>query len=436
MQTNMIIKLSLLIANRYRFYSRSQYWDTARIQEYQNKRLIRTIQSAYKEVPYYKELFTSIGFNPDQFLGTRDIAKIPLLDKDVLRKQYQMLVSNNAAKYGMQWEKTSGSTGTPLNILHDNNCLANKSAATFRAFRWTGYRFGQWLFSIAGVSPDQPTVYSIDKMMRRINLYSNQVTQENCISIGKIVNRLRPQIYMGYGNSFLMMGKFLKDQGISINPPHAIINYGENLSLSIIGQLQSLYNTKVFDYYSHTENCVLIHQCEYGSMHIAEDYSFHELIDDKGNPIEKGEGELVGTTFYSQGMPLIRYKTRDYAVLCKKRCKCGRKSRVVEEILGRKDDYIITPDGKYLFLPEGAISFASNVITSQYIQDTKDHLTVKIVVDSGFQDVEKDKILIGLRQRFGNVIKIDIEVVEELEKTRAGKTPFIISNIGNKYESL
>ena len=178
----------------------------------------------------------------------------------------------------------------------------------------------------------------------------------------------------------------------------------------------------------------MINQCKSGTMHIAEDYAYHEVINENDNVITKGKGELVGTCFYSYSMPLIRYKTSDFVILSNQECDCGLNFREVDSIVGRKDDYIVTPEGKYLFLAEGAISYGTNIIKSQYIQDALDHLLVKLIVDKKFQYQETEEITKGLRKRIGKSMKIDYEIVNKLEIKGSGKIPFIISKIGNTVE--
>ncbi len=430
------MKLFFKLAPRYFFYMKSQYWDEERFNAYQNEQLIKVVRHAQLHVPYYRNLFAKTGFDALKFSGSNDMHKIPLLDKETLRKQNDEFVASDASKYGIFWEQTSGSTGTPLNLLLDSESRANKFAAVLRAYNWSGYKFGDYIFSIRDLSPDDDTIYRIDRLTRRIYFYSNLITSVNCLKINAILNQYKPSIYLGFGNSFLILGRVLKQNKIKIHSPKAIINFGENLSQSTITQLESDFQSKVFDFYSHTENAVLIHQCDHGSKHFAPDYAFHEVVDKDGHVIEEGTGELVGTSFYNNGMPLLRYKTRDNVTISNEPCKCGRKSKLVDCIVGRMDDYIITPEGRYLFIPNGAIYCATGLVTSQYVQDAIDHVTVNLVIDNSFQMSVMPEIESGLRARFGHTMKIDIKIVDSLELTKAGKAPFIISKIGNRFDTL
>lgn len=420
---------------KYQKYREFEQFDQSKIIDFQNEKLVKIVKYSSENVPYYGKKFAEIGLNIANFRGIEDVHKIPLLDKEVIRKNPEEFISIKAKKEKLNWNKTSGSTGTPLRLVLDDGIIINKYVASFRAYKWAGYNLGDVIFRISDVSPNLKTLYKYDRLTKTINYYSNQVSPHNIDVIATLLQKYKPKIFMGYGLSFLIMGRLLNEYGLNFEPPKAIINYGEDASF-VKRELERLFNTKYFDFYSNTENVVLIHQCENNKMHIAEDFSYHEIVDDNENILYEGEGELVGTSFYNYSMPLIRYKTRDNVRVNNKICSCGRNSRVVENLIGRKDDFIVTPDLKYIFLGEGAISYSKNVIFSQYVQESIDELRINLVVDRDFNKDEFSMIELGLRERFGNSMKFIFNIVEELEKTKSGKTKFIISKIGNTIENI
>ena len=131
---------------------------------------------------------------------------------------------------------------------------------------------------------------------------------------------------------------------------------------------------------------------------------------------------------------LIRYKIGDQVEMEKSKCNCKRNFRIVKEIVGKQCDYIETPAGKILgAVMSHSIDNAKGVIVSQCIQDSKNHLVIKLVIDKFYNEISEKKLEADLRKRIGNKMKIDFEMVTQLEKNMGGKTPFIISKIGNKY---
>ncbi len=420
----------ILSVKRRSFYLKSQFWTREQITEYHEKKLIEIVRHSGKNVPYYRQLFKRIDLNPQTFKGLEDITKIPLLDKDILRTRYKDFIADNAGRYGMIWKKTSGSTGTPLNILLDYPSVANKWAATARAYQWTGYRLGNLIFYIKGIDDNiKREEYCYKILDNSIVLNSNRLSEKNCIKIGKILLKSRPSYYSGYARSLLLFSQILKESQLPIHKPKAILCFGETLTPHIRKKLEENYQAPVFDFYSHAENTVMICETNKHNRYIMEDYFYPEIVDEEGNITDDRCGELVGTSFYNYSMPLIRYRTSDIISILKARPGADREFIQVNEIEGRKDDYIRTPDGRYIFIAEGPITFTNGVVTSQYIQDAIDHLTVNLIIDRDFQESYFNDILTGLKLRFGDEMHVDFMIVEELEKKSSGKIPFIINRL-------
>lgn len=425
---NILKKINLKLSRK-RFYSKSQYWTREEINAHQDKKLIEIVQHAAEHVPYYRDLFKNIDFDPKTFRGRQDIEKIPLLDKETLRTRYKEFIADNASKYGIIWHKTSGSTGTPLNMALDNYSIANKWAATARAYNWTGYNLGNKIFYIKGLADDRKKDYCFRLKENSLNFHSSSMSVENCRKVHKLLMSQKPQYYSGYARSILLFAQILKQEGLKLPNPKAILCFGETVTSDMRQKLELTYNAQVFDFYGHTENAVLVCESPLHNKYLVEDYFYPELIDEKGIVTLEKRGELVGTSFYNYAMPLIRYKTRDYITLATKKAEENINFKTVHEIEGRKDDYITTPDGRTLFLAEGAINYAQGIVTAQYIQEQPDTLIINLVTDSTFETKYFDDIKVGLVARFGKDMNFEFRVVDQLEQSRAGKTPFIINRL-------
>ncbi len=185
----------------------------------------------------------------------------------------------------------------------------------------------------------------------------------------------------------------------------------------------------VCNFFSMHEGSAMISECEQGNLHLIEDFAFHEVIENDGF------SNLVGTNFYNYSMPLIRYDIKDTVILLEKNvCKCGREFRLIKEIQGKACDYLQTPDGRVLgAVMSHSIDKAKGVVCSQIIQKQINCIDVKLIVDENYNDESRSNLEQGLRKRLGTEIIITFHQVKQLEKRPNGKTPFIISKIGNKY---
>lgn len=419
------IALAPQILNRFLFYQRSQRWTRQQVLDYQNEKLREIVAYAGKYVPYYRQQFKDLGLVPNEFKGIEDIHLIPYLDKDTLRTHTDDFVSDAVKSLKVITSSTSGSTGTPLKLQIDKCSRYNKAAAVLRAYMWAGYRPGESIFLIKGLSESKNKDYGFDPLRNIYYLNSSCMTRNNCLKIAKIIAKKKPRIYEGYARSFIDFYNNTHKE-YKIGSPKGILVYGESITPQIRDFVEKAYNTNLYDFYSHAENAVMICEKPDHKKYQMEDYFYPELIEAEHIERNSSYGELVGTSFYNYAMPLIRYKTRDYIALSESSKSAFRE---VESIEGRMDDYLLLPDGRKIYFAEGALTYAKGVVAAQYIQDKKDHISVNLVVDNEFSTEYYSEIEKGLRKRIGDSIRFSFNVVPELEKKRSGKTPFIINKI-------
>jgi phenylacetate-coenzyme A ligase PaaK-like adenylate-forming protein len=424
-----------LLLKRYLFYKQSQRWSRVQLEAYQDQQLIKIIKHAGKSVPYYRNLFREIGFNPEKFNGRSDLHMIPTLDKETVRTRKRDLIADNAEKYGINNVSTSGTTGTPLHLILDDSTDANFLASLIRCYHWSGYRFFRKTFSLQSYYLKNRDI-EYKRLYNVIRFDSCGLRPESAIKAVEMINRKKPSFFMGFPFDLVMMIRFAKEAGLTIHKPKSVLCYGETLLSKKREFLEKELGCPVYDFFSHHECAAMIAECEHGFKHLIEDFAFNEIVDAKGNDCSAlGEGELVGTGLYNFAMPLIRYRTGDKVVSENEKidCECGRRFRRIKEVKGKHTDYLETPDGRVLStVMSHSIDNAKGVVMSQCIQDAIDHIEVLIVVDDFYNENSEKALINGLRQRIGNEIKLDIRKVTQLEKNSGGKSPFIISRIGHK----
>ncbi len=300
----------LRIYSRLRFYLKSQYWDRETIERYQFQKVRDILIHAGDNVPYYRELFRSVRFDPQKFKSLKDIEQIPLLDKENIRKNPEKFIADHQHTIHGYWKYTTGSTGTPLKLFLDKGCHINKYAATLRAYHWAGYTPGKRAFLL--VETEGPGKVSGYRLFSN-SLYfdASSVTRDNVLKFYPLLNRFKPDYYIGYGRAFLNFYKHLVDLKLSIPGPKSMVHYGENLQENDRIKLEEVYRTKVYNFYSHREDTVIAAEPEPGKKYLMEDFFYPEIVNDSDLIIDEGTGELVGTGFYNYTMPLIRYKTTD-----------------------------------------------------------------------------------------------------------------------------
>ncbi len=427
-----ILQLPLRVLKCWLFYRKSQFFTREALYGWQNERIKHLVRYAGTHVPYYRNLFREIGLDTASFRGIEDLQKIPLLDKEIVRTKREELMSDQALGYGITWDSTSGSTGTPLHFALSDEVQANKIAAFLRSLGWAGYRLGaRSLLVQSYYFKDYDFIYK--PIYNIVRFDSNRLRKESALKLAEYLIEKPVKVIIGFPFDIMMIGRFAQDAGLKIPSPNTIISYGEKLSRHRREQIEAIYGCKVYDYHSMHELSAMVAECEHGSLHLVEDSAYMEVLDENGTPAR--EGSMIGTSYYNYTMPLIRYNTRDLVSLSGDECPCGRRFRRVEEIHGKACDHIVTPDGRILgAVMSHSVDQAKGVIVSQCVQDELDHITFRIVVDSEYNNHSQIELEKGLRKRLGHEMKIDFEIVEELEKARGGKTPFIRSTIGNQFE--
>lgn len=227
--------------------------------------------------------------------------------------------------------------------------------------------------------------------------------------------------------SICLLASFIKENNINIRPA-CIITASETLLDYQMALIEEAFDCKVLAWYRSTEMVGNIVECEQGSLHIKHEHGYIEFLDEESNPVDFGkEGRMICTGFGNYAMPLIRYDIGDVAIPINGSCFCGRGGMLVEKVVGRVEDYIITPDGRYVGRLDHIFKEVSNVSEAQIIQKELNKITLNIVPRKAYTKRDEKSILREARIRLGNQIGIEIKLVQEIHRLPNGKFPFVIS---------
>jgi phenylacetate-CoA ligase len=134
-------------------------------------------------------------------------------------------------------------------------------------------------------------------------------------------------------------------------------------------------------------------------------------------------------------MPLIRYRIGDVGIMSNETCSCGSNTPYFEKILGRMDDFILTPDGRYV----GRLSPVLKgfpVKEAQYIQKRMDLVVVKLIKDPNFNSQTSKQLIKEIQKRLGYSINIELEFVDELPRGPGGKLRTVISELPSRLKAM
>ena len=426
------------ISKQLRFLVKSQWWTLEELIEYQNKSIRALIRYAYENVPYYHKVFRKRGLYSDDIKITKDLVKLPILTKEIIRKNYNEILSKNFKKWKPVESKTGGTTGKTLRYITTKNSKSISWAASYRAWGWACYKYGDKKATLAGSSlfPDEKIPFS--KKIRfaiERNLTSSAVHLSDSI-IADYIKRLekfQPKFLRGYPSSIFSLAKYISENNTTSIKPTAIFVTAEILYPHQRDLIEKIFNSKVFNHYSNPESRADGYECkEHNGLHMTTEASIMEFVDIENNEcVSPGEcSEIVTTNLFNYAMPFIRYSTEDIGIPSDDKCSCGRGLPLMKSLEGRTTDIITFNNGITLGGPPLTLIFKEfNIVEYQLVQEKRDLLVIKIVKDKNYSNIETEHILNIMKYHCGEGVDIKIEFFNEIPRAINSKYRFIISKI-------
>jgi phenylacetate-CoA ligase len=155
------------------------------------------------------------------------------------------------------------------------------------------------------------------------------------------------------------------------------------------------------------------------------------ILKDDNTEAKPGEtGRLVATNFSNYAFALINYDTKDIVKISgNQNCSCEKGGMVLDYILGRVEDYIITPEGRFVGRLDHLFKDAKYVRNGQIVQIEINQVIIRIEKENGYTGKIEKSILQEARARLGDTIDIQFEYVKEMEREPNGKLKFVVQNI-------
>lgn len=416
------------------------YWDKEietmprdRFRELQLERLKSCVKKASAS-PFYGRLFKEIGFDPNTINALEDIEKIPFTTKDDLRENWPYGLLAVPKDELIRMHSSSGTTGRATVVFHTASDINEWTNLLTRSMYMAGMRKGD-----------------VFQNMMTYGLFTGGLGfHYGAERLGALT------IPAGAGNSKRQI-RLMKDFGttaIHIIPSYALHLYtvfeelgvdprkDTELKIAFLGaephsertrnKVEELYGMKAFNSYGLSEmnGPGVSFECPYqNGMHVWEDNYVVEVID----PVtmetvpEGGEGELVFTTLLREGMPILRYRTKDITRIIPGPCECGRVHRRIERIKGRTDDMLIIKGvNMYPIQIEKKLMGIPGVGTNYLIilerEGYNEHMTVKAEVEKEFFSGNL-KQLENLRRTIIEELKSDILITPRVELVEPSSLP-------------
>ena len=411
-------------------------WSSDQFHAYQSNRLRKIIATAVCHVPYYRELFATLGISSQTVFTPNDLRKLPILEKSLVRSDPWQFVDERIKKSHLLKETTTGTTGTPITVLLTHRVQQEQYAFyEVRCRREAGLRYGQDSYVMFGARPVAPLErcdppfwcynYASKQLYMSVFHLAPQYLRYYCDEL----SQRSYQALMGYPSAISTVAQYVIDQEIRNIKIPLVITSGETLQQYQRTAIESAFGCRVFDQYGCAELSVFAAEGKCGQMHLSPDYGIVEIVDDAGDPVPPGQlGHLVCTGLINEAQVLLRYRTGDMGSWGISSCKCGSALPVLASIEGRSTDALLLRDGRKIFRVGTIAERIACIKEYQIIQDDIGLFTINVVVSAALQDIEGKKLIENLQAHVGRA-SVRINQVLALERGHGGKISFIKSKV-------
>lgn len=317
------------------------------LRSYQFEKLKETIDRVYHNVESYRQKMQERGIIPEDINSLEDLKLLPFTTKQDLRDNYPYNMFAVPLEEIIRIHASSGTTGKPTVVGYTRRDIANWAELIARCLTMGGGKresvvqisYGYGLFT-GGLGFH----YGAEKLGAVVVPTSGGNTRRQVM----LMKDLKTEILACTPSYALCIAETLEEMGIKheeLNLKAGIFG-AEPWSDNMRKELESKLGLKALDIYGLSEVIgpgVACECMEQQGLHIFEDFFIPEIIDPiTEEPLPEGErGELVITTIDKEGLPVIRYKTRDITSISYEPCSCGRTHARIEKLLGRTDDMLI-----------------------------------------------------------------------------------------------
>jgi len=414
----------------------SQWWPRERIEALQLDRLRALLTHAREHVPYYRESFARIGFDPATIGSLADLQRLPFLGKAEIRANTEGLKADDAV--GLARFNTGGSSGEPLIFFIGNRRVSHDVAAKWRATRWWGVDIGDPEIVVWGSPIElgaQDRVRAIrDRLFRTELLPAFEMSGTKLDGFVARIRARRPKMLFGYPSALSHIGLHAEKRGIRMDDLGIKVAFctSERLYDHQREAIERVFGCPVANGYGSRDAGFIAHQCPSGGMHLTAEDLVVEIVDGEGRVLPPGQaGEIVVTHLATGDFPFIRYRTGDVAVMDTATCACGRGLPMLREIQGRTTDFVVARDGTVMhgLALIYVLRDLPQVAGFRIVQESLELTRVQVVPGPGFDGDTVDHIQRGLVARLGEEVRIEVERVAAIAPEKSGKYRYVLSKV-------
>jgi phenylacetate-CoA ligase len=421
---------------------KSQWYNQQEVLSKQWELVIRTVNRAAREIPYYRKSYKKIDWNPATSDFTyENFVQLPFVKKENVRDNLSEFL-NPYYKGRITSGSTSGSTGKGLRLYYNNEHESYSEAARWRAKSWWNIGIGEpqvtfWGRPYKGYK-DRLTQVAKSLFMNTLLISGFDLQEKSLLKIWKKIKKFKPNIIYGYPTAIFTLASYLYKHKIDTGhlKINVVITPGETITNQQRRLIETVFRCKTANEYGCSETGGFVYECPHGNWHISAELTFIEFLDPQGLPVSSGQkGEIYITHLRNRYMPLIRYKVGDMGGPLQGVCNCGRGLPLMKVSVAKESDVFRLSSGKrysakiFDYINMAVIkAYPSSVLQFRVIQNDFDTFNVEMILGSD-RSGRGEKLFCDLAMKqLGPGVNINTKEVETIDREPSGKLRYFISS--------
>jgi phenylacetate-CoA ligase len=408
------------------------------LREIQQTRLVQLANRARRFGPHYApQDLPEFTPNADCEKGIAEIlSAFPVLEKADYRDDPESFIASDIPTERLIRGKTSGTTGSALPLWYTPESVAEEYAAVWRLRQQVEiglfdphHSFGGQL--LVPMRQSRPPFWRRNAWTGQ-NLFSlYHMTEENLPAYIDAMHGLPATYVQGYPSSLHLLGRAMIDAGrpLASGKLRAVMTSSESLLAFHREVIEEAFCAPILDRYGTSELVVSMTGCAKGRLHLDMEFGIVE-VEIEEETTDYVRGPMLVTGFANDATPFIRYRVGDIGTRSKYACECGRPGESFLDVDGRIEDYVVTPDGRWIGRLDHIFKDQLEVAEAQILQESAEAIEVRIVPRASFDTGAEESLVKEIRSRLGDEIRIDLRRVDEIERESNGKFRAVKSTVG------
>jgi len=406
----------------------TQWWTPEQLAELQWTSLRDLLRHAAARVPYYRDLFASLGAHAEEFRTPDDLPRLPVLSKEAIRDRGPDLIAEGAGRL-RAWS-TSGSTGVPIRAYFDVHGDNWRQAAERRRMRWWDQDVGSRIATLSTHHYPRKYLWKRRLLLNEGHFFCVDLSAAGLSRLHRDLVRFRPESLRGRPSTLTHFARFVLDRGagaadlgLRVVWSSAEVLYPDQRAL-----MAQAFGCPVVDEYGSSENGLIAVECPAGRRHVIAENVYLEYR--PVTPHDEGLTEILVTNLRNRAMPFIRYAIGDLGGPVAASCPCGRGLPLLGLAGGRTVDVVVLSDGRVVdstalvrvmeHLPRPIRQF-------RIIQEDPQRFTVLLAAEHGegmAEIVRRD-----FHRILGFPASVDVRLVDEIPPEPTGKLRRFVSRL-------